>query len=177
MHLAQLSTLPLLLSTLVHVAGCQCQMCLGYSQHFGTFVGTANIGPLFPTDPSLGSSHSTPKDYQNPQNTQDTNCTAKRVRDPSTDLINEHTHCAPSSSMTDNSPLTAYTREIPDGTASTSPLDHPAKRTCLAKSNEHCTQMHELVTPNSLASRIGEKAVWEDTNDMVLLSSPTQKIT
>ena len=78
--------------------------------------------------------------------------------------------------MTDNSPLTAYTREISDGTASTSPLDHPAKRTCLTRSNEHCTQMHKPVTPNSLASCIGEKTVWEDDNDMVSLSSPTQEL-
>jgi len=36
--------------------------------------------------------------------------------------------------------------------------------------------MHKPVTPNSLASCIGEKTVWEDDNDMVSLSSPTQEL-
>jgi len=32
--------------TLAHVVGCQCQMYLGYFQHFGAFIDTVSFYPL-----------------------------------------------------------------------------------------------------------------------------------
>lgn len=43
-HTAQPSNSTLMMTAPTHVVGYQCQMYLGYSQHFGAFIGTLSIG-------------------------------------------------------------------------------------------------------------------------------------
>ena len=73
----------------------------------------------------------------------------------------------------ENIPLTLSAMIIADSTASIS-TNHLAKCTCLVKSTEKINKnMHDFIISNSLASRIGDKILWE--NDMVSLGSLFQK--
>jgi len=96
----------------------------------------------------------------------------KRIRNPDFD---PKLACTPHASI-DKDSLNICTKKALNVTTSSYNEDHLAKCFCLAKSSkEHVSQKHKNTISNSLASRIGERTLWDKEDDTVSLGSQTHK--
>jgi len=160
----------------IHVASCQCQMSLRYSQHFGMYIDTVSLQNFdsqvnFPLDifdlPQLN------LDFV-PCKSDSLKHAPKHIRNPDFD---PKLTCTPNvSSSIDEDSLNVCTKEVLNVTTSFYNKNHPTKCFCLAKSSkEHVSQEHKNTISNSLALHIGERILWDKKDNTVSLGSQTHK--
>ena len=159
----------------IHVAGCQCQMCLGYSQYFGMYINTVSLQNFDSQVNFLSDTFNLSQlnlDFV-PCKSDFLECAPKHIRNPDFDpkLV-----CTPhASSPIYKDSLNVCTKKALNVTTSSYNEDHPAKRFCLAKSSkEYVSQEHENTISNSLALCI-ERTLWDEEDDTVSLGSQTYK--
>ena len=158
-----------MLQTLAYVAGCQCQMCLEYSQQFSIFADVICMPPQCPVANSQQGTVSFPQSYQNNASpkAQNSDRAPKHARVSSLEQTFVLIHGSLSLIFSDNVPLTTCTRDKAVITAPASSIIYIPMKECNVKECEEDI-------PNSLTVCMGEKFLWEKDCNMVSLGSPTK---